>query len=159
MVGHWDNQQSNMNLENQVCSLDLANRLKELGVKQESLFWWIAPEDNEKWPPMLVFKTGLGAYYENGAGLNDYTFDVAPLRVSAFTVAELGEMLPKIIQEIDWWSVKTVSKDEYKRWLCALFDTDAGGHDWKDPSFYANTEADARAKMLIYLLENNLMTI
>ena len=29
-----------MKLENQVCSLELAKKLKELGVKQESLFWW-----------------------------------------------------------------------------------------------------------------------
>lgn len=29
-----------MKLENQVVSLDIAKRLKELGVKQESLFWY-----------------------------------------------------------------------------------------------------------------------
>jgi hypothetical protein len=33
-----------MKLENQVCSLDLAKRLKELGVKQDSYFKW------EQWP-------------------------------------------------------------------------------------------------------------
>jgi hypothetical protein len=30
-----------MSLEDQVCSLDLATRLKELGVTQESLFEWV----------------------------------------------------------------------------------------------------------------------
>jgi uncharacterized protein HemX len=34
-----------ISLEQQVVSLELAKRLKELGVKQESLFWWYAPED------------------------------------------------------------------------------------------------------------------
>jgi hypothetical protein len=29
-----------ISLEKQVCSLELAKRLKELGVKQESLFYW-----------------------------------------------------------------------------------------------------------------------
>ena len=29
-----------MKLEQQVCSLELAQKLKELGVKQESLFYW-----------------------------------------------------------------------------------------------------------------------
>jgi hypothetical protein len=29
-----------VNLESQVCSLDLAKRLKELGIKQDSLFWY-----------------------------------------------------------------------------------------------------------------------
>src|SRR2546422_7645806 len=29
-----------MKLENQVCSLELAKKLKQLSSKQESLFWW-----------------------------------------------------------------------------------------------------------------------
>lgn len=29
-----------MTFEQQVCGLELAKRLKELGVKQESLYWW-----------------------------------------------------------------------------------------------------------------------
>jgi hypothetical protein len=29
-----------MKLEDQVCSLELAKRLQELGVKRESLFYW-----------------------------------------------------------------------------------------------------------------------
>ena len=29
-----------MKIESQVCSLELAKKLKELGVKQESLYYW-----------------------------------------------------------------------------------------------------------------------
>lgn len=35
-----------MKLENQVCSIEQAEKLKELGVKQESLFYWT---HSEKW--------------------------------------------------------------------------------------------------------------
>ena len=30
-----------MPLEQQVCSYELAKRLEELGVRQESVFWWV----------------------------------------------------------------------------------------------------------------------
>ena len=35
-----------MKLQNQVCSLELSKKLKELGVKQESLWYWIRDDDN-----------------------------------------------------------------------------------------------------------------
>ena len=35
-----------MKLENQVTNLELSRKLKELGVKQESLFWWVRGEMN-----------------------------------------------------------------------------------------------------------------
>jgi hypothetical protein len=59
-------------LEKQVVSLDLAKRLKELGVKQESVWYWFRDR--------LILGRGEGG--------NMQTF------TSAFTVAELGEMLP-----------------------------------------------------------------
>jgi hypothetical protein len=63
---------------------------------------------------------------------------------SAFTVAELGEMLPYECE-----SGKTVEgtvAGEKGRWVCL--------HDGKDlHKEYAETEADARAKMVVYVNE------
>jgi hypothetical protein len=64
---------------------------------------------------------------------------------SAFTVAELGEKLPNhfhTIKMIGW---------ELGDWMCTL--------EGIDNQKVANTEADARATMLIYLLENKLVTL
>lgn len=81
-----------MKLEQQVCSLELAKKLKELGVKQESAFVWSVPnpEKGRNEREKLV----LGKYCEvmlcHKARDWGEAFDV----YSAFTVAELGEMLP-----------------------------------------------------------------
>src|ERR1700689_4384174 len=69
-----------MKLESQVCSLELSKRLKELGFKQESLFYWYNTKGDERF---------YGIAYTKGSKLKN-TF-------SAFTVAELGEMLPRNI--------------------------------------------------------------
>ncbi len=68
-----------MNLEQQVVNLELARRLKALNVKQESLFNWLE---------------GIIVYGHCGHKGNDY--------VSAFTVAELGEMLPSTVSDHFW---------------------------------------------------------
>lgn len=62
-----------------------------------------------------------------------------------FTVAELGEMLPIRVQS---GKRKTPRNKFYCNW-----DKKSGVHHRED----ADTEADARGKMLIYLLENNLL--
>lgn len=116
-----------MKLEDQVCSLELAKSLKSLGVKQESLFWWI------KWNEHY----GMHVEYRPNFVAKDMG------KYSTFTVAELGEMLPanEIHYSIDG-----------NQW-CVLYGNDLmDGH-----GEFADTEADARAKMLIYLIENKLI--
>jgi hypothetical protein len=126
-----------MNLEQQVCSLDLAKRLKELGVKQGSLFYWVNMKRNG-WE----IRTPLGARKGIEFALSRIS------GISAFTVAELGEMLPKNSgngEYISRWNSN-------KRWECYMRNRPGCGFEQ-----YADTEADARAQMLIYLLENKLI--
>jgi len=71
-----------MKLENQVCSLELAKKLKELGVKQESLFYWRYNDGMDEW--------FIDEWDEFGPGKE---FISSLKATSAFTVAELLEML------------------------------------------------------------------
>jgi len=123
-----------MNLEQQVCSLDLAKRLKELGVKQESAWYW---KHNTESPHGSIDEWVL-VHYDN----EPYQVG-SEYHVAALTVAELGEMFGE--SELPFY--------------------DDG--EWKSAGYYdlpsgrqrltADTEADARAKMLIYLLEQKLI--
>ena len=135
-----------MKLEQQVVSLELAKRLKELGVKQESYWYWYNGKGFEL-QPTLVHPS------------NPYK-KVA----SAFSVAELGEMLPMHHNYGAPQSGKCNAGDQY----CAdyvhwynLWHKQAEYKRYRLPSneFVSNTEADARAKMLIYLIENKLITL
>ena len=127
-----------MKLEDQVCGLDLAMKIKELGYPQDSWFFWMVDEYGNsflKVTPRLDTIENL----QRRKGTNKY--------YSSFTVAELGEMLKgrgvnSFYNYIDvdkwaWSSIQPGTK---------IF-------------FNADNEADARAKMLIYLLENKLMIL
>jgi hypothetical protein len=87
---------------------------------------------------------------------NDISLDVVEEYVSAFTVAELGQMLP---EKINAAKNKGISSD-----LLAIQKGNFGKKmEWQvmyyDVHFEnAPTEADARAKMLIYLLKHNLLS-
>src|ERR1041385_9158200 len=73
-----------MTLEKQVTNLKLAQKLKELGVKQESLFFW-----------HRVVSKNLDWQVTLGKG---FAFEIATdgENISAFTVAELGEIIQKL---------------------------------------------------------------
>lgn len=116
-----------MDIEKQVCSLKLAKRLEQLNCKQESLWYW-GERDGRGW---LFSREQLEENMNNGTFVSKCKF------YSAFTVAELGEMLKDVQYELPIFG-------KNKKWGSALLGK------WFD------TEANARVKMLIYLLENNL---
>ena len=116
-----------MKIEQQVTSLELSKKLKELGVKQESLFDWIDWYNNEIW--QLKESTPRGETVPN-----DKT------EISAYTVAELGELIGSGLNYRINMSGNMVV-----------------GHMLYDVGFTDDTEANARAKMLIYLMENDLL--
>lgn len=113
-----------MKLEDQVCSLELAQKLWDLKVEQKSWFFWEQNRFGKEDDWRLVYYSEVGLNYTR----------------SAFTVAELGEMLPILV-----WTEKY--RDGY--WMAKSNTVTA--------TFPAGTEADARAKMLIYLIENKLL--
>lgn len=134
-----------MKLEDQVTSLELSKKLKELGVKQESLFWWTRTftrksgeyKEDSEW--YLQFKkNGIGGHY------------------SAFTVAELGEMLPKrLVGDHPLWYLTIHCNDNY---YSVDYETFTGKIQ-KQFNCQDRNESNARAKMLIYLLENKLIVL
>lgn len=126
-----------MNLEQQVVSLEYAKRLKELGVEQQSLFYWF-PHRSIETHELIEW-----VIIQNKGGSDE--------SCSAFTVAELGEMFDR---ELKIHSGKTVSYLEL--YYCAYIESSSEGYWNKTHCFNADTEANARAKMLVHLIENKL---
>ncbi len=156
------NKKGNMKLEQQVTSLEISKRLKELRVKQESLYKWadftnhctVCSEKDCECQKGKYHSKQFQVLYDNRLfGEIEERDYIEILNVySAFTVAELGEMLPKMVRlngECDWWSQKCWDSEKWQ----AQYRYDINTKQ------VANTEADARGKMLIYLLENKLITL
>lgn len=117
-------------IDQHVVSLELSKRLKELGVPQKSVFVYASNGLRE------VIYHRLPHYRKN-----EFT-------CSAFLASELGEMLPK-----GSYSLLTEYKGQWS-WQC------------KSPKgsfvngFQSDmNEADARATLLIHLLENSLIPL
>lgn len=116
-----------MKLQDQVCTLEQAKRLKELRVSQTSYFYYAenVPGIHETW----MHEGFEGVFY------------------SAFTVAELGQMLPS-----ETFTERTGTElSQYANW------------QWINQGIGKalgpyNTESEARADHLIHLLETNAET-
>jgi hypothetical protein len=128
-----------MQLADQVTSLAFGQRLKELGVGQQSLFFHTF--DLDEWK---LFYREDARYLETRDASDENV-------ISAFTVAELGELLPTHVR-VSGREVRSIAfpRDDARRWRCQLL----GEYQ---PS--ATTEANVRAKMLIYLIEKNLVRV
>jgi hypothetical protein len=135
-----------MKKEQQVCSRELAIRLKELGVSQESLYYWCE---------VIV----IGSLDGNPDGVRYELLTIGTPKqnpASAFTVSELGKMLPR---EIDFGG-KSVPLE--LRGMNAYGEHLVAYHIEFEPPIglqCEKTEADARAKCLTYLLEKNIIKV
>ena len=108
-----------MSIEEQVCSVKSGRKINRLGVKKEGVWWW-------NWSAYLKkYKVCTGSFPR------DYWIRVCP----AYTVAELGEMLP---HDMEYYNCRSLG---YKnKWFVQQ-----------------STEAETRAKMLIYLLKKKII--
>lgn len=144
-----------MNIESQVTSLELSKKLKELGVKQESLWYWtrIKISLNKKIMESEEFTIsckenydhiGYDSVYVTGCSECNYGDKISEI-YSAFTASELLELLPenyKFVKQSDQWHVITNGCLK-----CTLEDT----------LTFCENLSNACAKMLIHLIENNLL--
>ena len=123
-----------MDLKEQVVSLELAKRLKELGVKQESLWYW----SNDK------------LYNNYGCDCTDCGYGCTkPIKgVPTFTVAELGEILPKGVM----FNITDIGCNAVYQ-----FNLDKDAQTAEETVSLGKTEADARAKLLIHLIEEKII--
>lgn len=151
-----------MKLEDMVCLLELSIKLKELGIKQRSIFVWEYYSDEchgLKYLPYSIVPNDF-----NGVKL-----------YSAFNAAELGNILPN--------RVTTKEGDPFNTFRIAItkcisvennmainnfminyecdFTSITGEEAWfrrkLTSNIYDPNLANTLAKMLIYLLENNLL--
>ena len=98
-----------MKLEEQVVSLELAKKLKELGVKQESLFYYFKGE--------TFFKDKLHLVYRKEVFGMEYVE-----MYSAFTVAELLNMIMEQDGEFSIYIKKDEMADIFAKHLIHLIE-------------------------------------
>ena len=120
-----------MKIEDQVCSSGLGKELKKLKCPQDSQWYWI-------------LKEGYFDYNLVQKGYDIRLRETSKDFCSAFTVAELGIALPR--------NTHSYRDGNLKRecWVCE--------QRFKKRKF-ADNEANARAKMLICLIENGLVVV
>lgn len=137
--------------EKEVPSLELCEKLKELGYPQDKYgFYWIKLEAQDKydlsyWNKKEIRWSEKGDYIlVGGCGCCADIFDIVD-KIKAPTVRELGEWLPCYLPELKFLHIER---------------NEDGFHYYYDEKTFdgayviADTEANARAQMLIWLAEN-----
>lgn len=131
-----------MKLEDQVCSFELAKELKELGVFQDSLFYWN--------------KDGKGIYT---GSVKKIAFETDPLEFSAFTVSELGEILPYKIHKSGKEFYLELEKDKEGSYWVSFYNKYLDLDEQPKLMWFDENESNARASILIRLIEDGYIDV
>lgn len=140
-----------MPLEKQVISLDLAKELAEVMIDKGITI----PKSFFNWE---IGINGAKLVYAHWRECECPYYDTSDFRrnVCAYTVAELGEMLNIELTDANESESYTLKMSSAIDSWCASFGNEDGD---MTPQFKDVALADCLAKMLIYLLKNNLITI
>lgn len=152
-----------MRLEDQVCSLEYSKKLKNIGVNKDSYYVWIT-----------VLKTKFN-FIKVREVIEPDSKNVGAYNYPAFTASELGELLPNCVlklgdESFDNYRInirKFISIDSNMNQTNSFiinYECDStkisGEEAWLrrklTTNIYDPNLANAMAKMLIYLIENNL---
>lgn len=148
-------------MEKHCTSLELSKRLKALGVKQESEFYWVESQINHKWVIERKEMVRLEIFGDSAT--------------SAFLASELGEMLPDYTRELGNLEIGKCDTDHVsmerqdKRWWNVSYWTWENAYTGRHKDLYlerknshlqqSETLPDALALMLEYLIQNKLLKI
>ena len=167
-----------MEIKDQVANFELSKKLFELGFKSNHIFDWKEFCNDDYWGKRITFKTiyfkaedwrhDKIVYLEKGDGHyfsdEEYIINEYP----AYTVAELGVLLPRDIDHNlnDWsesyyilYAYSSPIDDRPSEPSVWYEDNDLHGDDMILHGTGGATEADARAQMLIWLIENGKIKI
>jgi len=130
-----------MKLEDQLCTLEQAKRLRELGITSEGYF--LLNDKGEAFESWML------------EGTEDRFY-------STFTVAELGVMLPGIINKckLTQWPISGATEETISYGMQYRF----RGNDpvnygvFPSSTIFGDTEAIVRANLLIAILEEKVLT-
>jgi hypothetical protein len=130
----------------QVCSMSLSLKLRDLGLKQKSLFYWMNTDDDE----FVVGRQSPDFDEMMETNLKDNRTDWC----SAPTSHELKDILPDHIYTFRF------IRDGSRCWGCCDSDTlNSRCYPHQGHSECEETEEDALAEMLIWLIENGKVKI
>lgn len=146
-----------MELAQKVISKQLAEQLKELGIKQESQSYWVKLNDKNG----LCYST-LASVFNNDKNVEEI--------YSAFNSDELMDLLPSFIDTKKGEPYNNFGLEVYKRtvkniqyivkYVCDTHGVDRYGSlakvTFTNRNIYDENLANALAKMLILLIEENL---
>lgn len=155
----------NMELSQQIVSLDLAKQLKKLGVNQDSLFYWVQGLEISEFPngddyDSNYWKERVELINEGKVKhvkklIKDQDREdrkMFPVYLySAFTVAELG----KLFGENFFIAFENLPFDRVSAVIYGVEGKTKGKIE--NPRINCKTEVEARAKALIYLIKNKLI--
>ena len=124
-----------MELEKQVCSLEYAKRFEAHGIKRESYFTLEETPDG-----------CIELFHSKATSCSNKYY-------RAYTVAELGEMFGKIM------FVTELSKNSIEETSCIIYESNDDNMVCNEEYGSGNTEADARAASILYLIKKGYIKI
>lgn len=132
----------------QMCSLEFAKKLKSLGVAQDvsEFYWWVSAsgrnclEDRKAdCSPLMTYSTDCQSGGRHNSAMQ-FCF-------AALTTAELGVALPQ-----GYFSCRFDARNKSVFQMTKIWEKDF-------PACDSNTESNARAKLLCYVLENKIISV
>lgn len=141
-----------MDLEQRVCCLELSKKLKKLGVPQDSYWYWARqlPKLRKDGSFKLMDFDKLETARLRASSVNHHHGYKTNFRMeyfSAFTVGELGEKLKEWCKSSNFCPLPLFDK-QTKKW----------NNQYAD-DFIADTEANARAQLFDYLINDGTIKI